>query len=203
MSTFNPGVDAYLEKSAAFARPILEYLRKLIHETCPDVTESIKWGIPHFDYKGDILCVLAAYKQHCSFSLFKAELMKDERILESVKAGKKMGYMDKLRSLTDLPAKKVLVAHIREAMALNEKGVKKVKPKAESAPAPVLPDDFAQVLQANPKAKEIFETKSASFRKEYIVWITGAKTEATRQQRIEQSLAWIAEGKGRFWQYAR
>lgn len=203
MSTFNPGVDAYLEQSAAFAKPILAYLRKLIHDTCPGVTESIKWGIPHFDYKGDILCVLAAYKQHCTFSLFKAALMKDERIVESVKAGKKMGYMDKLRSLTDLPAKKVLVAHIREAMALNEQGVRKVKPRADKAPAIVLPDYFAEVLLANPKAKEVFEAKPASFRKEYIVWITGAKTEATRQQRMAQSLTWIAEGKGRFWQYAK
>src|SRR6478752_6771645 len=104
MSKLNPQVDAYIAKSADFAKPILEHLRKVIHDTCPDVEEVIKWGIPHFDYKGDMMCILAAYKKHCSFSLFKAELMKDPKLIESVKAGQKMGYMDKLTALSDLPA---------------------------------------------------------------------------------------------------
>jgi uncharacterized protein YdeI (YjbR/CyaY-like superfamily) len=66
-----------------------------------------------------------------------------------------------------------------------------------------VPDYFSEKLAANPKAKEIFETKSASFRKNYLVWISDAKSEATRQKRMEESLAWIAEGKGRFWQYEK
>jgi len=75
----------------------------------------MKWGLPHFDYKDDMMCILAAYKKHCSFSLYKAELMSDPKLIESVKAGKKMGYMDKIQSLSDLPEKDVLVAYIKEA----------------------------------------------------------------------------------------
>ena len=203
MSKFNPKVDDYIAKSADFAKPILEYLRKIIHSTCPEVEEVIKWGIPHFDYKGDMMCILASYKQHCSFSLYKAELMSDPKLIESVKAGQKMGYMDKIKTLSDLPAKKTLVAYIKEAMALNENGVKKVAPKSREPKVIEAPDYFSEKLAANPKAKEIFETKSASFRKDYLIWITDAKTEATRQKRIEESLEWIAEGKGRFWQYEK
>lgn len=203
MSQFNPKVDEYISKSADFAKPVLEHLRKIIHDACPEVEEVIKWGIPHFDYKGDMMCILAAYKNHCSFSLYKAELMSDPKLIESVKAGKKMGYMDKIKTLSDLPSKKVLVAYIKEAMALNENGVKKVIPKPGKPKTIEVPDYFSEILSANPKAKEIFETKSSSFRKDYIVWITGAKTEATKQKRIEQSLEWIAEGKGRFWQYEK
>ena len=200
MSKLNPQVDAYIAKSADFAKPILEHLRKVIHDTCPDVEEVIKWGIPHFDYKGDMMCILAAYKKHCSFSLFKAELMKDPKLIESVKAGQKMGYMDKLTALSDLPATEVLVAYIKEAMALNENGVKKVRPKSDTPKEVEMPVEFSEQLALNPKAKEIFESKSPSFRKNYLIWITDAKTDATRQKRIEQSLEWIAEGKGRFWQ---
>lgn len=203
MSTFNPAVDKYIAGAEDFAKPILEHLRNVIHEACPQVEEVIKWGIPHFDYKGDMMCILAAYKKHCSFSLFKASLMKDPKIAESVAAGQKMGYMDKIKALFDLPAKKVLVAYIKEAMALNESGIKKVKPKPEAPKVVEMPDYFSEALKGNPKAKEIFESKSPSFRKEYIVWIADAKTEATRQKRIEQSLEWIAESKGRFWQYAK
>jgi len=203
MSKFNPQFDEYIEKTADFAKPIMEYLRQIIHETCPEVEEIIKWGIPHFDYKGDMMCILAGYKNHCSFSLYKAELMSDTKIIESVKAGQKMGYMDKLKSLSDLPAKETLVAYIKEAMVLNENGVKKAKPVSEKPKVIEVPDYFSEKLATNPLAKEIFESKSSSFRKDYLVWITDAKTEATRQKRIEQSLEWIAEGKGRFWQYEK
>ncbi|MEZ2335750.1 YdeI family protein [Mucilaginibacter sp. RCC_168] len=203
MSKFNPQFDEYIEKSADFAKPIMEYLRQIIHETCPEVEEIIKWGNPHFDYKDDMMCILAGYKNHCSFSLYKAELMSDTKIIESVKAGQKMGYMDKIKSLSDLPAKETLVAYIKEAMALNENGVKKAKPVSEKPKVIEVPDYFSEKLATNPSAKEIFESKSASFRKDYLVWITDAKTEATRQKRIEQSMEWIAEGKGRFWQYEK
>ncbi|SDP70446.1 Uncharacterized conserved protein YdeI, YjbR/CyaY-like superfamily, DUF1801 family [Mucilaginibacter sp. OK268] len=203
MSKFNPQFDEYIEKSADFAKPIMEYLRQIIHETCPEVEEIIKWGNPHFDYKGDMMCILAGYKNHCSFSLYKAELMSDTKIIESVKAGQKMGYMDKIKSLSDLPAKETLVAYIKEAMVLNENGVKKAKPVSEKPKVIEVPDYFSEKLATNPLAKEIFESKSSSFRKDYLVWITDAKTEATRQKRMDQSLEWIAEGKGRFWQYEK
>jgi uncharacterized protein YdeI (YjbR/CyaY-like superfamily) len=203
MSQFNPQFDEYIAKSADFAKPIMEYLRQIIHETCPEVEEIMKWAIPHFDYNGDMMCILAGYKHHCSFSLYKAELMSYAKIIESVKAGKKMGYMDKIKSLSDLPAKETLVAYIKEAMVLNENGVKKVKPVSEKPKVIEVPDYFSEILATIPQVKEIFESKSPSFRKDYLVWIIDAKTEATRQKRIEQSLEWIAAGKSRFWQYKK
>jgi uncharacterized protein YdeI (YjbR/CyaY-like superfamily) len=203
MKTFNPKVDDYIAGSADFAKPILEYLRVIIHEACPEVEEVMKWGLPHFDYKGDMMCILAAYKKHCSFSLFKAGLMNHPQLKENLQPGQKMGNMDRIRALADLPEKSVLVAYIKEAMALNEAGIKKTKPKSEKTAVIAIPDYFEEKLAANPLAREIFETRSASFRKGYLVWITGAKTEATRQTRIAQALNWIAEGKGRFWQYEK
>ncbi len=47
-------VDAYIARSAAFATPILRHLRKLVHVNCPQATETLKWGMPHFEYKGGI-----------------------------------------------------------------------------------------------------------------------------------------------------
>ena len=45
-------MDAYIEKSAPFARPILKHLRRVVHTGCPAVEEAIKWQFPHFDYNG-------------------------------------------------------------------------------------------------------------------------------------------------------
>ena len=59
MGIKNPRVDAYFAKSATFAQPILMHLRKLVHKHCPDVIETIKWGMPHTDYKGGIFCGMA------------------------------------------------------------------------------------------------------------------------------------------------
>lgn len=203
MQPFNPAVDAYIAESEDFAKPILEHLRQIIHDTCPEVQEVVKWGYPHFDYKGDMMCILGSFKNHCSFSLYKAALMSDPNIIASVKAGQKMGYMNKLKSLSDLPAKKVLVGYIKEAMSLNEKGIKKERPKSNKPKVLDVPDYLDAALAANKKTKAVFESKSDSFRKEYITWITDAKTEATRQKRMDQALEWIAEGKGRFWQYSK
>lgn len=203
MKRYNPKVDDYISEAADIAKPILNYLREIIHNTCPEVEEVVKWGIPHFDYKGDMMCILAAYKHHCSFSLFKAELMSDAKIKESVRAGKKMGYMDKIKTLSDLPSKNVLAAYIKEAMALNESGTKKQKP-AKKGPAEIeVPVFFLERLDKKPKAKKIFESKPPSFRKEYSKWLIDAKTQETREKRMAQALEWIAEGKGRFWQYEK
>ena len=203
MSKFNSKVDEYIAKSEDFAKPILMHLRKIIHDTCPDMEEDIKWGTPHYSYKGDHLCMVAGFKNHCSFSLYKAEFMKDKAIQESVKAGKKFGYMDKIKDLSELKQKNILIAYIKEAMSINEKGIKKEKTVSDKPKIPETPDYLIESLNANKKSKAVWESKSDSFRKDYLIWIIDAKTEATRQKRIEQSLEWIAEGKGRFWQYAK
>ena len=88
-------------------------------------------------------------------------------------------------------------------MALNEQGLKLPARESKTPKAVDIPAAFAEKLQANPTLIKIFESKSASFQKEYNVWIGDAKTDATRDKRIEEAIAWIAEGKGRFWKYAK
>lgn len=203
MKKFNSDVDTYISKAEDFSKPILKHWRQIVHDTCPDVDEAIKWGIPHFDYKGDFMCVMASYKNHCSFSFIKAELMNDKRLKDNKNLKPIQRFLGKIKTLSDLPTDNEFIGFLKEAMELNEKGIK-VAPKKSVKPKVVeTPDYFTEKLEANPKAKEIFETKSNSFRKNYLIWITDAKTESTRNKRIEQSLEWIAEGKDRFWQYAK
>ncbi len=199
----NPKIDDYLAKSADFAQPILAHLRKLLHETCPDIVEEVKWGIPHFDYHGEMMCIFAAYKSHCSFSFWKDSLMGDARLKKNGYLAAAKRFMGKLTALSDLPPDAELVSFIKEAMALNENGIKLPPRKSERPKEVAMPDSFAESLAANPAAKAIFDSKSDSFRKEYLVWIADAKTDTTRQKRIEESQSWIAEGKGRFWKYQK
>jgi uncharacterized protein YdeI (YjbR/CyaY-like superfamily) len=197
-------VDAYAEGVEAFAKPILARLRAIIRSTCPEVAETLKWGIPHFDYRGEMMCIFAAYKSHCAFSFWKGSLMGDPRFRASADLPATKRFMGKLKSLADLPVDAELIAWIQEAMLLNEQGVK-VARRSASTPtkAVVAPSAFIDRLAASPSVKAIFESKSTSFQKEYNIWIADAKTEATRDKRIDEALAWIAEGKGRFWKYAK
>jgi uncharacterized protein YdeI (YjbR/CyaY-like superfamily) len=203
MGKLNSKVTGYIAKAENFAKPILKYWREIIHANCPEVEEAIKWGIPHFEYKDDNICVMASYKNHCSFSFLKADLIEDIRLKDNSKLKPVQRFLGKVTKLSDLPVDKDFKALMKKAMLLNEKGIKIVTPKSDKPKLLEVPDYFTEQLAKHKKAKEIFDSKSASFRKEYIIWITGAKTEATRKERMEQSLEWIADGKGRFWKYAK
>ncbi len=203
MAHFDSKVNDYIANSADFAQPILEHWRQLMYDTCPDRVEAVKWNLPHFDYKGDFMCVMTAAKSHCSFTFIKAELMSDARLKDSKSLKPVQRFLGKITKLADLPSDEDFITLIKEAMDLNEKGIKVATTKSDTAEPLEIPDYFAAQLAENPAAKQVFENQSRSFRKDYIVWITAAKTEVTRQNRIEQSLAWIAEGKRRFWQFQK
>ena len=77
MPSHDPRVDAYIAKSADFARPILEEIRARVHAACPGVEETIKWGMPSFVHGDGILCGMAAFKRHASFGYWKHALVMD------------------------------------------------------------------------------------------------------------------------------
>ncbi len=196
-------IDAYIEKKATFAKPILNQLRKIVHKACPDVEETIKWSMPFFDYKGSTLCAMAAFKEHCSFMFWKAKLLKDPESILQVSERDGMGNFGRITSVKEIPSEKILTAYIKEAMKLNEENIKIIKPKK---PAPVnleIPVDFIATLQKNKQAQTVFDNFPPGKRKDYILWITEAKTEPTKLKRIEMAVEWIAEGKSRNWKYEK
>jgi uncharacterized protein YdeI (YjbR/CyaY-like superfamily) len=198
----NKQVDAYIEKAQPFAQPILIHIRKLVHTACPTVEEKIKWGFPNFDYKG-VFCNMAGFKEHCAFGFWKGNLMKDTHNIFAKDQG--MGNLGKLTSLKDLPSDKIMLSYIKQAVELNDKGVKRlVKPKvAPGSKELVTPDYLSKALAKNKKAQKEFEAFSYSKKKEYVDWLTEAKTEDTRNTRLDTALEWIAEGKSRNWKYMK
>lgn len=191
-------IDAYIAKSAGFAKPILKHLRKIVHTGCPNVEETIKWQMPHFDYKG-MMCGMAAFKEHCAFGFWKESLVFDRSESEEKTA---MGSFGCIRSLADLPSEKKLISYVKKAAALNDAGIKapsRAEPKKKDAiPAP---DYFRAALKKNAKARKTFDGFAPSKQREYLEWVTGAKREETRNERLATSIAWLAEGKSRHWKY--
>lgn len=195
-------VDAYIGKSPDFAKPVLTQLRAIVHDACPGVEEDIKWSCPHFLYRDKVLCSMAAFKQHCAFHIWHGGQVVDAKDNKSDEA---MGQFGRITSVEELPSKKAIAGYLKKAMALIDSGAKRFeRPKAKPENKEVVvPDDFAAALGKSKKAQAVFDGFSYSHRKEYVEWITDAKTEETRQRRIATALEWLAEGKSRNWKYEK
>ena len=193
-------IDQYISKSADFARPILQHLRNLVHAGCPQVEEDMKWGVPHFMHKG-MLCSMAGFKNHCAFGFWKGALIfnKDEE-----KNKEAAGQFGRITAVADLPSNGIMIGYIKKAVKLNEAGIRSpVKSRSTRKKALEVPKDLAQALRKNKKAARVFEEFSPSNKREYVEWLTEAKTEETRHRRLATAMEWMTEGKVRNWKYIK
>lgn len=205
MPAYDPRIDTYISNAADFAQPVLNHLRELIHEACPEVRETVKWSMPYFDYKG-LMCGFASFKHHCSFGFWKAALLQDPHgVLETAEKAA-MGAFGRLTGIDDLPSDKILKALIGDAMRVNDEGVnvaasnRKHVGKKEAIPEP---EYLTKLLAESASAKITWDGFPPSHRREYLEWITGAKTAATRDKRLAQALQQLEEGKHRHWKYQK
>ncbi len=199
LAAVDPRVDAYIAKAAPYARPILEHLRKLVHRGCPKATETIKWGAPAFDFGGP-LCSMAAFKEHCAFGFWKGSL-----VFESAVEKQAMGQFGRISSLASLPPDEKILGWIKKGAEINARGEKVKRPlKHPKKPIPI-PEDLGAALNAkkHAQAAATWETLPPSGRRDYLEWITEAKSDATREKHLTTTLEWLAEGKPRNWKYMK
>ena len=201
MGQYDERIDAYIAKSADFAKPILMHIRHVVHQASPLINETVKWGMPFFDCKGPV-CMMAAFKQHCGFGFWKASRLNDPQgLLTGSDEEAAAGSFGRIASLDDLPSDEALIGFIHQMIAINESGVKEVKkPSSPKAELP-MPADFDKLLKGDLVTMANYEKFSPSSKREYLEWFAEAKSEATREKRIQQALEWIGEGKTRHWKY--
>jgi uncharacterized protein YdeI (YjbR/CyaY-like superfamily) len=199
-----PKVDAYIASTGAFAQPILQHLRELIHKTLPEVEETIKWGHPFFMYRGLMLSNIAAFKQHCSIGLW-GDQVKDKLAAAGAYEASAMGVLGKLTSLKDLPSDRELAAYLRTAAASIDTGARtknysRPRPSTPKPPSQV-PAALAAALKKNKAAATHFAAMPPGCQREYSDWIAEAKRDETRDKRTATAVEWIAAGKRRNWKY--
>ncbi|HRQ65395.1 MAG TPA: YdeI/OmpD-associated family protein [Xanthomonadaceae bacterium] len=195
MTSLDPRIDAYIERAAEFARPILAELRERVHKACPDCEEAMKWSMPTFMYRGRILCHMAAFKQHCAFGFW--------REVSGLDAGTKneaMGQFGRIGRVGDLPGKRDFAALVKQAMAQMDAPAPRKK-AAPRKPPPQVPPALAAALKKHAKARAFFDSLAPGQQREYCEWIAEAKQEATRERRLAQAIEWLGEGKTRHWKY--
>lgn len=184
-------MDAYVRRAREFARPILEHVREVVHEGCPEVVETIKWGMPFFEHRG-LLAFMAAFQAHGALGFWKDTLVVPEARRRSEEA---MGTFGRLTSLRDLPPRATLLGYVRKAARLNEDGVKVERARATRRAAVRTPPALREALARSPKARAAYEALAPSHRRAYAAWIAEAQRDATRARRLATALASLAEGK--------
>ncbi len=185
-------VDQYISKSQPFAQPVLIHLRALVHKACPQVSETIKWGMPYFEYRG-MLCHMAAFNHHCAFGFWKASLMKDAEMLVE-NNGKAMGHSGKITALADLPADRVMIDRIHDAMRLNEEGIE-LPTRQRNKVELIVPDALLVALKRKRNALRMFNELAPSHKSEYIHWVNEAKTADTKMKRSEKAVEMMLHPK--------
>jgi uncharacterized protein YdeI (YjbR/CyaY-like superfamily) len=188
----DPRIDAYIEAAAGFARPILLHFRAQVSASVPDVAETIKWGMPFFEYRDRQVAMMAAFKAHAGAAIFDGTPMS---------GGVGMGQFGKLTEIGQLPDAPVLAQLLRRAVALVDTGVKPAHVVTKKPSLP-MPADLRAALDTVPAAAAAFDGFPPSAQREYIEWALEAKQEATRARRIATTVLQCAEGKRRYWNMA-
>jgi uncharacterized protein YdeI (YjbR/CyaY-like superfamily) len=197
MGRRDPRVDAYIRKAAPFAQPILTRIRETVHAACPEAEEAMKWSFPHFLYKG-LLCSMASFKQHAALGFWKGSL-----VTGGPRRADAMGQFGRITKVSDLPSNRVLSGYIRKAATLNDNGVNAPRRPRRAAKPVKMPAVLTAALAKNRKARAGFDALGPSHQREYVEWITEAKTDETRGRRLAQAVEWMADGKSRNWKYGR
>lgn len=184
-------IDEAFSNLSGFQKTICLKLRKLIHETLPDIKEDWKWG-PNFNHHG-MICGIWGFKEHVSFVFFNGGLMKDSFKLFTDGHDNSRNRMIKFFSGQDLSPQLIrqIAEYLRESALINEKSIKPVAQKRSLT----IPTYFRTELHKKKLEKKFTEfTKTKQY--DYIEWITQAKREETRKAHIEKALELIAKGIG-------
>jgi hypothetical protein len=202
MSEGSAKIDAYIARMQPFAVPILETIRSRVLAACPEAEQGLKWGMPHFAYKGKILCNMAAFKAHAVFGFWHGDMVTGG-------TGKRMtamGDLGKLAKVADLPDEITFADWIAKAKQLIDDGVKpphvEGRGKHAKPEIPMVPE-LATALDASAAAKATWNAFPPGCRREYLEWIADAKRDETRDKRIATTIAQLAEGKKLNWKYEK
>ena len=109
----------------------------------------------------------------------------------------------KFSDVSELPRDKVLIEYIREAVALNEQGVKIARPKRQKKPEAKVPAD----LQAAPRRTRRRSRHSRRSARAIAASTWSGSPRPNRKRRgrscVAQAIEWLADGKSRHWKYQR
>lgn len=175
--------DAWHEEMAAL-RPILL--------GC-GLTEELKWAKPCYTHEGANVVIVQEMKDFLALMFFKGALLADpDAVLEDQGPNSRSARRMTFTSADDIARRsETVAAYVAEAIEVAAAGLE-VGPPPELVPV----EELRRCLDADPELRAAFDALTPGRRREYDLYIGGAKKAATRRARVEKCRPRILAGRG-------
>jgi uncharacterized protein YdeI (YjbR/CyaY-like superfamily) len=192
MSKANPKVDAFIAGAKRWQEE-LKKLRAILLDS--GLGEEFKWGGPCYTFQGKNVVIINGLKESCALAFFKGALLKDVHgVLTRPGQHTQAGRWFKFASVAEIvEMRSVLKAYIREAIEVEESGLKLKLRKTSDLK---LPEELQIMLDEFPDFKTAFDGLTPGRQRAYIFYFSGAKQSNTRESRIQKCMPQILRGKG-------
>ena len=188
----NPKVDFYFDKTQKWQQE-LEQLRTIVLDC--GLTEELKWGVPCYMFENSNIVLIHEFKEYCALLFFKGALLNDANGIlvqqtKHVQAARQIRFTN-VREIIRM--KKILKAHIYEAIEVEKAGLKVKLKKVSEFP---IAEEFQKKLAKNKALKTAFEALTPGRQRGYLLHFSAPKQSKTREARVEKSIPQILEGRG-------
>ena len=158
------------------------------------LTEECKWGKPCFTRDGNNIVVLQGFKEYFALGFFQGALLRDPKKLLVQLGQTQAARVMKFTSVKEITAKaSTIKAYVREAMAVEEAGLRVEKKTTSEFP---VPEELTEKFRTDPRFKAAFEALTPGRQRSYLYHFAAAKQPATRRARIAKATPAIFAGRG-------
>ncbi len=189
-STKNP--DRWMEQCSEFSRPICEQLRTWVIRWEPDLTEAIKWNNLCFVGRKPV-CGISGCKKHVAIFFFRGTELYDPTDLFVPAENNTWIRSIKITNFEKF-SREAFRKLLHAAVELDGDPDRLPPPPQKREEWPV-PEYFAKALKSHKAAGAGFAALAPTYQREYLVWLTTAKREETREKRLAETLAALAAGR--------
>lgn len=188
----NPKVDFFFSKPGRWQEEF-QRLREIILGC--GLTEELKWGQACYTFNGANVVLIHGFKEYCALLVFKGALLKDANGIlvqqtQNVQAARQIRFSNAREILKMKP---VIKAYVKEAMAIENSGLKVELKKTTDFQ---VPQEFQTRLDRDGFLRRAFESLTPGRQRSYLLYFLSAKQSQTRESRIEKCLQKILDGKG-------
>jgi len=171
---------------------ILIVLRELIGLT--ELKETVKWGIPVYTINDKNVLGIAAFKTYVGLWFYNGSFLKDDAgVLVNASEGVTKAMRQWRFTSVDEIDDKLVLKYVNEAIE-NQKQGKELKPD-RSKPV-IIPDDLKAVFSEDKELENCFNRFTPGKQREFVNYISEAKTTETRKARVQKVIPLILENIG-------
>lgn len=170
----------------------LELIATILSKT--GLSSTIKWGAEVYTFNGKNIVSYGGFKNFVSIWFYNGVFLSDPyKVLVTASDGKTKSLRQWRFTSADQIAESKILEYVREAVELEQKGLKLSPEKHQPVE---IPEPLASALQSDTSLKSAFEKLTSGKQKEYCLYLAEAKQEATKFTRLEKITPMILQGIG-------